>query len=143
MCLAPPKTLGEYRTRKLDPAIAVSSILCHGARRINLYFCSVGPYRAIWELKMLWPYVFGTPKNPGGYRSRKLDPAIAVSSILCHGAWRINLYFRSVGPYRAIWELKMLWPYVFGTPKNPGGYRNRKLDPAIAVSSILAVGRIE
>ena len=67
-----PKTLGVYRTPHFTPPPvtggAPNNFPMHLNRRagnISL-FMRCGAYRALLELKMLWPYVIGTPENPRG-----------------------------------------------------------------------------
>ena len=68
---APPKTLGGYRIQNFTPPVtggAPNNFPMHLNRRpgnIPL-FIRCGACRALLELKMLWPYVIGTPENPRG-----------------------------------------------------------------------------
>ena len=68
---APPKTLGGYRTQNVTPPVtggAPNNFPMHLNRRAGNIplFIRCGVYRALLELKMLWPYVIGTPENPRG-----------------------------------------------------------------------------
>ena len=59
---APPKTLGGYRIQNFTPPVT------GGPQTISqcILFIRCGAYRALLELKMLWPYAIGTPENPRG-----------------------------------------------------------------------------
>ena len=71
---APPITLGGYRSfelKILPPPLlggAPNNFPMHLNRRAGNIplFIRCGAYRALLELKMLWPYVIGTPENPRG-----------------------------------------------------------------------------
>ena len=76
---------------------------------------------------MLWPYAIGTPENPRGYRTPNFTPIPVTggarnnfSMHLNRSAGNIPLFMRC-GAYRALLELKMLWPYAIGTAENPRG----------------------
>ena len=78
---------------------------------------------------MLWPYAIGTPENPRGVKLSKFYPPSVTGGApnnfpmhLNRRAGNIPSFIRC-GAYRALLELKMLWPYVIGTPENPRGYR--------------------
>ena len=85
---APPKTLGGYRTQNFTPPVtggAPNNFPMHLNRRAGNIplFIRCGAYRALLELKMLWPYVIGTPKTLGGYRKfvLKILPTPFLSAI--------------------------------------------------------------
>ena len=55
------------------------------------------------NLKMLWLDAFGTPKNPGGVYTPKVDPAIASRAskgfpMVYYEMQEMNLYLWIVGP---------------------------------------------
>ena len=59
---APPKTLGGYRNQNFTPPVtggAPNNLPMHLNRRADNIplFIRCGAYRALLELKMLWPYV--------------------------------------------------------------------------------------
>ena len=85
---APPKTLGGYRTQNFTPPVtggAPNNFPMHLNRRAGNIplFIRCGAYRALLELKMLRPYVIGTPENPRGYRMfiLKILPTPFLSAI--------------------------------------------------------------
>ena len=85
---APPKTRGGYRTQNFTPPVtggAPNNFPMHFNRRAGNIplFIRCGAYRALLELKMLWPYVIGTPKTLGGYRTfvLKILPTPFLSAI--------------------------------------------------------------
>ena len=63
MRLAPPKTLGGYRSFRALEGNSYA-ILSDAVNKPLLGHC--GACRAIPEVDMLWLDAFGTPKNPGG-----------------------------------------------------------------------------
>ena len=77
-----------------------------------------GACRAISRPNLLWLDAFGTPKNPGGYRS--FQGLEGNSYAILWDADNTPL-FMDCGACRAILKLNMLWLDAFGTPKNPGG----------------------
>ena len=68
MRLAPPKTLGGYRSFRAfegnSYAILRDAILRDAVNKPLFMHC--GACRAIPEVNMLWLDAFGTPKYPGG-----------------------------------------------------------------------------
>ena len=68
---APQKTLGGYRIQNFTPPAtggAPNNFPMHFNRRAGNIplFIRFGAYRALLELKMLWPHVIGSPENPRG-----------------------------------------------------------------------------
>ena len=68
---APPKTLGGIEFKIVPPPVtggAPNNFPMHLNRRAGNIplFIRCGAYRALLELKMLWPYVIGTPENTRG-----------------------------------------------------------------------------
>ena len=76
-----------------------------------------GACRAIPKVNMLWLDAFGSPKNPGGYRSFQALEGNSHAILLD----AVNKpLFMHCGACRAIPKVNMLWLDAFGTPKNPG-----------------------
>ena len=68
---APPKTLGGYSSQNFTPprdwggSKQFLNAFNRSAGNIPL-FMRCGAYRALLELKMLWPYAIGSPENLKG-----------------------------------------------------------------------------
>ena len=74
----PPKTLGGDRTFVLEilPTPFLSALHIGPAAENKPLFMRCGPYRALLELKMLWPHAIGTPENPRGGIELKILPPL-------------------------------------------------------------------
>ena len=106
---APPKTLGGYRTQNFTPPVtggAPNNFPMHLNRRAGNIplFIRCGAYRALLELKMLWPYVIGTPKTLGGIERSYSKFCQPLSQCYTYRTRIINLYFCIAGPIGHFWN---------------------------------------
>ena len=107
---APPKTLGGYRIQNFTPPVtggAPNNFPMHLNRRAGNIplFIRCGACRALLELKMLWPYVIGTPENPRGVENvRTQNFANPFSQCYTYRTRIINLYFCIAGPIGHFWN---------------------------------------